>query len=166
MKKLKKYLKLHIMIPLVGIFGLVGLMFYLSSQNGMQSRRLSRGILKAFSNLTVPDSVKNSFQKVINADFLFRKTAHFFEYFILALLIYFLLRGLKVSIRKSRIITMIGCGLFAITDELHQVFVNGRSALAMDLIIDIIGSISAMILIYFVTNRKRAVATLPKNISK
>jgi len=155
MENLKKYLKLHIMIPLLGIAGMIGIMFYLSSQNGMQSRRLSRGILKAFSNLALSDSVKNSFQEVINADFLFRKAAHFFEYFILALLIYFLLIGLKVSIRKSRIITMIGCGLFAITDELHQVFVNGRSALATDLFIDIMGSISALLLIYVLLNRKR-----------
>lgn len=155
MKNKKKYFKLHILIPLIGIAGMIGIMFYLSSQNGMQSRRLSRGILKAFSNLAVPDSVKNSFQEVINADFLFRKTAHFFEYFILALLIYFLLIGLKVSIRKSRIITMIGCSLFAITDELHQVFVNGRSALATDLFIDIMGSISALLLIYVILNRKR-----------
>lgn len=157
MENMKKYLKLHIMIPLVGIFGVVGLMFYLSSQNGMQSRRLSRGILKAFGNLGLPVSVKNSFLKVAGADFLLRKTAHFFEYFILALLIYFLLIGLKVNIRKSRFITLIGCGLFAMTDELHQIFVIGRSALATDLFIDILGSASAILLIYFLTNRKKIV---------
>lgn len=71
-----------------------------------------------------------------------RKLAHFTEYFILGVLVANMLRYFDKRIYISIFI----CILYAISDEIHQLFVLGRSCQVLDILIDSIGSCSGIIL--------------------
>lgn len=69
-----------------------------------------------------------------------RKSAHFFAYFILGVLVMHASRylGIKGFLRIG--IALGFCILFAITDEVHQIFIPGRGAQVKDVIIDSAGA--------------------------
>ena len=70
-------------------------------------------------------------------DFFIKKTAHFVEYFILALLMYFSFRR-TTSLSRSfcLLYTIIITIMYAVTDEFHQTFVPGREGRFRDVLID------------------------------
>ena len=75
--------------------------------------------------------------------FLVRKSAHIIAYFILGILMY---RALRVSIHRWRARTVVSlallsCSLYAVTDEIHQLFVPGRSGELRDVMIDSIAAL-------------------------
>jgi len=75
--------------------------------------------------------------------FLVRKSAHIIAYFVLGVLMY---RALRVSIRRWPARTVAGlallsCSLYAVTDEIHQLFVPGRSGELRDVMIDSIAAL-------------------------
>ncbi|MDI9513037.1 MAG: VanZ family protein [Bacillota bacterium] len=76
---------------------------------------------------------------------LVRKTAHFLLYFVLACLLYI---AAYFNVR-SRIKTIVISGLvsiaYAITDEIHQYFVPGRSCELRDVLIDTSGAVLAIL---------------------
>lgn len=142
----KKQLIIQFILCL-GVSALIGGIFILSSQDGEASHRLSVGLLRKIKTFVhVPASLKQlSLDFRIHYDFILRKTAHFSLFFLLAILLYFAYR----SINKKNIflITFLSCAVFAALDELHQVFVIGRTAKIMDVSIDMAGSSVAIILI-------------------
>lgn len=82
-----------------------------------------------------------------------RKGAHFFVYLILGILIIWNLSN-YFPINKKVIITgMILALLYACSDEIHQMFVSGRSSEIRDVIIDTSGA-TIGIFIYYVVNKK------------
>ena len=75
--------------------------------------------------------------------FLVRKSAHIIAYFILGILMY---RALRITIRRWRTRTvasfaLLSCSLYAVTDEIHQLFVPGRSGERRDVMIDSIAAL-------------------------
>lgn len=76
-------------------------------------------------------------------DLVLRKAAHLGEYALLALLV---VRMIRLRLGRSMrliVLTLIVCALYAITDEVHQVFVPGRVGAIADVGIDSIGSFIA-----------------------
>lgn len=71
---------------------------------------------------------------------------HFVSYFILALAVYFAL-GPRWMNWRGRLLTVLICVLYGITDEFHQSFVPGRSPDIMDVRNDMIGAAIAMLLV-------------------
>jgi len=75
-----------------------------------------------------------------------RKCAHFTEYFILSLLI---LRGIRGGRRETHLrwalVTIIIVAAYASLDEIHQIFVPGRTAAVPDVLLDTAGGIAAQI---------------------
>lgn len=71
---------------------------------------------------------------------LVRKSAHIFLYFVLGILIFNVLRGYKLSTAKLFGYSILFAGLYAVSDEIHQSFVPGRSAEVRDVVIDTIGA--------------------------
>ena len=84
--------------------------------------------------------------------FLVRKTAHFTEYAILGALFYLNFRQLsKLNSRPKKILLSIIFSFFyACTDELHQIFIPGRSAQFRDILIDTLGASFSCLLIHAV----------------
>ena len=84
-----------------------------------------------------------------------RKIAHAFEYAILCILLVLSLKSSGVKTSRVYLLAIIGCMLYAISDEIHQLFVNGRSAEFRDAVIDTGGSAIGLILLEIVNNIKR-----------
>jgi len=76
-------------------------------------------------------------------DFLFKKSAHFVEYAILATLTYRAFLKEKVKNQRAIFFAVIFSFIYAITDEYHQSFVPGRGPAVRDIIIDTLGAIFA-----------------------
>lgn len=72
--------------------------------------------------------------------FLVRKAAHISAYFVLGILIYSLLKEYRSHIKHLVIASIALSMLYACTDELHQMFVPGRSGEARDVLIDTAGA--------------------------
>lgn len=62
--------------------------------------------------------------------------AHFIEYFILSILSY---RFINQISKQAIFYTILFVLLFAISDELHQYFVDTRTASGYDILVDVIG---------------------------
>lgn len=73
-------------------------------------------------------------------DLVMRKFAHAAEYAVLAVLILrAILSTSQKSPKKSLVIVIVIVALYAISDELHQLFVEGRVAAPFDVLIDTAG---------------------------
>ena len=69
-----------------------------------------------------------------------RKAAHFTEYLILSVLLYRALRGTERWNFRAATLALVVSALYAASDELHQLFVPGRTAAAADCLIDVSGA--------------------------
>jgi len=79
-------------------------------------------------------------------DFLIKKIAHFTEYFIFTVLVYRALSNTtNFSKKKSLVLSFVITVIYAALDEFHQSFIPGREPKIRDVVIDSIGSISAIL---------------------
>ena len=123
----------------------MGIIFSLSNQPAIDSTELSDG----FISNTI-GNVYKVFNKNIGSDELneikvkythpVRKMAHFTIYMILGILVTLLVREYNVSFNKCLFISLLVCLLYSISDEVHQLFVMGRSGEIRDILIDTSGS--------------------------
>ncbi|MEQ8199440.1 MAG: VanZ family protein, partial [Clostridiaceae bacterium] len=81
-------------------------------------------------------------------EYIVRKNAHAFEYFILAILTgaSFFSHGIRG--RRAVVYILVFCLFYAATDEFHQLFVSGRSAMFTDVVIDFSGAAMGTVLFY------------------
>lgn len=147
-KKLRQNKKLFHSI-LVIVWMLV--IFNFSSQNGTKSTKTSDVVTSMVVNVTtsvtnkdVPrEEVK---KKVEDSTFLVRKTAHFTEYLILGILVLQLLSDYTKVNKRMLLASLIICYLYAVSDEVHQIFIPGRTAKVIDTFIDGAGSLAGIII--------------------
>ena len=116
------------------------LIYYLSSQTGDISKNLSDGLLFKIASFLKLEPT--SF--IHNFSFVFRKLAHFSEYFILYLLTNSCFK--EYGIKNAQIASLVFCVSYALIDEIHQLFVNQRSGELKDVLIDSFGAICAYFL--------------------
>lgn len=121
----------------------MGVIFYFSSRTAVESSDQSSSVLNILKQLFG----ENAF-----TDFIVRKSAHCLEFTGLALLFNFALYFTYQ--RKKPIMAIIITSAYAVTDELHQLFVEGRSCEIRDWTIDtagaIIGTLGFFVLIYII----------------
>ena len=133
--------------------------FYMSAQPGNVSGDISGGVSHWFMKLwnTVFFQGWDEAEVLLMAEkwnYPIRKLAHMTEFGILAALAY---RGTR-TIAKRYVVTFAFVVLYAATDEIHQLFVPGRSGSAIDVCIDAIGVALVLFAIKMQTelrNRKR-----------
>ena len=77
--------------------------------------------------------------------FLVRKTGHVVVYFILTILIMGFLFTIEVGVKYKYMITWFSSTVYAGLDEYHQTFVEGRGGRVVDVFIDNIGIIGAIL---------------------
>ncbi len=134
--------------------------FCLSAENATESSATSRGIIKKVIALFIDDfeNLSEAKQKEICAPFQFvvRKSAHFCLYFLLGTLAFLsvltydkIASWLKVSIGISF------AYLYAVSDEIHQRFVPGRSGELRDTLIDLSGAIIGVFITVFIVKRTK-----------
>ena len=137
-----------------------------SSADGVESSSLSDKItirvvylLKSNYESLVVEQQEAFFQQI---SFVVRKIGHFGEYGILAVLWSLLLLSFS-KIRNMKkymllIIPAIICLIYAVSDELHQGFVDGRTPKVMDVVIDTAGGLAGagfVLLIWLIFRRKK-----------
>ena len=87
-----------------------------------------------------------------------RKLAHFTLYYILSFFIYHVFLYSRINWKK--LVTFIICLLYSISDEIHQIFIPGRAGMFSDVVIDCLGVIFCLFIIYcfdkMVKNGKKA----------
>ena len=154
---MRKVLKALLMIVILWII------FYFSSQNATESIASSNSIVDTFTNIferfkdaNIP-LINNLLKNVNTVDvynFLrnnVRRAAHIIEFFVLYIAIYELLK--EFDVKKAIILTLIICLGFAIFDELHQMFVIGRTCQFTDVLIDTAGIILASLFWHYIIKR-------------
>ena len=124
-----------------------------NSSNSKSKDLIRKSIVVVDKVLNKNMSDKEIDRLVIKLNYPFRKICHFSEYFILSLFLLLSLRLGNISIYKSVIITFCFCIIFSISDEIHQMFIDGRSPLILDCLIDLLGS-SLLLLIYYLRIKK------------
>jgi VanZ family protein len=82
-----------------------------------------------------------------------RKCGHVGEYFILGILVFSLIK--KLEVKKSAVVASFICFFYAITDELHQIFVPGRGPAVSDVLLDFVSSIAGILIANLLFFRKK-----------
>ncbi len=117
-----------ILFILIVVWAIV--VFYLSGQTGGESSGLSRKIAGFFTK------DENKLQYI---EMYIRKLAHFSEYALGGILFLLLFYTYEWTDRR-KLITSILVGMwYAITDEVHQLMVDGRNGSIVDVYIDTLG---------------------------
>lgn len=100
----------------------------------------------------VRHSLENNLISLSTLIFLVRKTAHFTEYAVLGALFYLnIMQHHKPNQpHKKILLPILFSFLYAITDEIHQIFVPGRSAQLRDVLIDTLGASFGAIITYLI----------------
>ncbi|MGM0899201.1 MAG: VanZ family protein [Bacillota bacterium] len=85
---------------------------------------------------------------------MFRKSAHFFAYLVLGLLLVNALRKSGIGINRAILWAFIGSALYAASDEAHQLFIPGRSGELRDVLIDSIGAATGLFFYWLIVRVK------------
>lgn len=116
--------------------------FYFSHQQGMGSSSTSKKVSKTIVNIL---DIKNKItqeqkEEMVNIlEPIIRKVAHYTLYMLGGVLIINCVNAYIKKDRKMIIYSSIIGIIYAMSDEIHQLFVNGRSGKIVDVIIDSIG---------------------------
>ncbi len=122
--------KIYIVISWILVIICMGIIFSLSAQNGEESTELSHSFVMAF------------FEKLgitINEAFL-RNCAHCFEFMGLSVLLFNAVNA-TFETKLTPVIAFVGTVLYAVTDEIHQIYVPDRAFQLSDILIDSTGAL-------------------------
>ncbi len=139
---------LHRVLWGAAVLGWMGIIFYFSAQNGEDSSAVSGGITdrllhllwRNFDQMTVTGQEQLRGQLT----FVVRKGAHFTEYAILGFLVSGFLGSFSIGIFRRVPIAWLCGTLYACSDELHQMFTDGRSPKLFDLMVDSAGVLTGV----------------------
>lgn len=151
-------------IKFILLFSWMFIIFMFSNQAAVKSGALTRKVSNIAVNVINKEIESETKGDIVEKVFLpLRKGAHFFIYFILGMLIYTLLKEYmpKYKFRLSIVLVV----LYAITDEFHQMFIPGRSASYIDVLIDTAGGLtgaSVMAIRYKIKHRIRSKKEIKK----
>ena len=123
--------------------------FSMSSQNSEVSSNTSRETIKVVLSV-IPNFIEHPEEvqeKVVEElQYITRKSAHFIAYMILGILAILLFLQYE-NINKKPQLAFLLCVVYAISDEVHQLFVPGRSGQVSDIIIDSSGSFVGIVVV-------------------
>lgn len=127
------------------------LIFYFSNQVASNSSKQSSRVVEFVSNVVpIIKNMKEPDKELLKSNVLtpiVRKMAHFSIYTLLGIWsINFINTFKKLSTSKKILIAIIFCMLYAISDEIHQTYIVGRSGEIRDVLIDTLGSITGILL--------------------
>lgn len=143
-------MKLNKMIYTILLIIWMIIIFLFSNQNAVKSESISDkvtsgviDITETITNQEIKEEKRNTL--IQETRFYIRKSAHFTLYFILGILTY--LTFCSYSIKNPILFGILFCLFYACSDEIHQIFSEGRTAKLLDVFIDTIGSSMGILLI-------------------
>ena len=127
----------------------MGFIFSMSCENAEESSNTSGQIIRVALS-TVPGFEEQPEEVKVNIieklQFIVRKSAHFIGYMILGILASGLILQYE-NINKKYPLAFLICVIYAISDEIHQLFVPGRAGQVRDVLIDSAGSLLGIIIV-------------------
>lgn len=138
MKKIISYILLIIWLFII---------YYFSNQTGDISGDISSGIIYktiefVYNLFSIDTSNLKEFVLIIHNPL--RELMHLLEYLILSLLIVNLLK--QYGIKNVILASIMLCFIYSVSDEIHQLFVPGRTFQYLDIFMDVIGAVIGAIL--------------------
>ena len=143
MKKFDKKIQVKI-INIILIVAWMGIVFEFYNQKGTKSSNTSRKVTVAVVQAVSDKTVEENEPIIEKTEKVIRKLAHYTIYTVGGFLImnYTYTTNLKL---KEKVLYSIAFGTgYAVTDELHQFFMPGRSARVFDVGIDTLGVLTGI----------------------
>ena len=133
------------------------MIFLLSNEEAVKSSKKSDGLIIRSVELFTGKSLSVQEKEKVLKYLVFpvRKCAHLSLYLILGILVISLLREYMVINTKLVLLSLIICFLYACSDEIHQLFVPGRSGEVRDVLIDTLGACLGVSFYYVVFRKKK-----------
>lgn len=173
--------RVGLILSIVAVVAMCGFIFYMSSFPADESTELSMGVVWHIIGFIVPGYDQMSLAEQLYwqeaLDHPVRKTAHFLEYAVLGALMLNMLWQIAKARRTSsggedtktsplpRIRNLaIGAWAlataYAVTDEIHQMFIPGRAGMVTDVLLDSAGVLVGVAIVAFalrsISRRKQA----------
>lgn len=150
---------------LIAIILWSGAIFMFSAQSAEDSKALSKNFAEKIMSVAKKifgDDFFAAYENKEGAESLLglathylRKSAHFFLFFVLGIFCYLFISEFELSGKKVFEFALIYCFLYAVSDEIHQLFVPGRSGMVRDVLIDTCGSLTGMGICGYIKNRSK-----------
>lgn len=147
----KNYFRIIILALLLGTFFLI---FGFSSQDGEESGGLSSNIAEFILKQVHHEEIENRQIILKRIESVVRKIAHFSIYTLVGFLLMALISTYDLEENKRIIISLCIGVLYATSDEIHQLFVPGRSGQITDVILDSMGVLLGIMLVLTVLKIK------------
>lgn len=116
------------------------IIFWFSHQPASESSKLSSGISQIVIDI-LQKIIPSLSVGIEGFHHIIRKNAHFFIYLVLGLLVDNGIRGSGVKGYHRVGLAVIICVLYAVSDEIHQMFIPGRAGQIKDILIDSAGAL-------------------------
>ena len=144
-------IRIILLILLLATFYLI---FGFSNQNSEQSSGISRNVSKFIINIINKNESKEIKEnKIKTIEPIIRKIAHYTIYTIVGLLLMSLLFTYKIKLLDKYFYSQCIGILYALSDEIHQSFIPGRSAQFSDVLLDSFGVLTGILIVYFISRR-------------
>lgn len=144
MKKIKKNTLISFCTTLI----LLVIIFNFSAQDNLSSDSTSKAVTEVFSRVIFTDYEDfNPAQQgfiISELNFFVRKAAHFTLYLLLGMSVSQTISGF---FKRTLLPAVLLCAVFAAADELHQLFVSGRSGNFSDVLLDTAGAFTGIVLL-------------------
>lgn len=129
--------------------------FSFSAEDSGESTETSISVTEMSAQILIQDydKLEKPQQQLIveNLNPFIRKLAHFSLYMLLGTSLYFTARSFAPPIKKKAVAAITVGAAYAVIDEIHQIFVPGRSAQITDVLIDTSGIITAVLIYWLIT---------------
>lgn len=136
------------------------IIFIFSNQKSDESTKESSRVIDFI--ITITEKINNKKMDEIKRKEIYeylsypvRKAAHVTIYLILGIITCNVVLLYKINIKEIIIISILICALYATSDEIHQIFISGRSGQLIDVILDTCGSTLGILLTYTIYSKNR-----------
>lgn len=144
--------KAHILNIILVILSMLTI-FLFSHENSNNSTSTSKKVVKEVVSIVMKDDTETMEKLETTLDdnlIIVRKCAHILEFFILGFLLINMLKDYKKISYGIIALCIALCLLYACTDEIHQLFISGRTAKALDIGIDTFGAALGVFTYYLI----------------
>lgn len=149
-------MKIKRIIKLVFVIIWMGIIFSFSSDNSIASTEKSDSVIIKTVEFFLGRSLDEAERETWTDYLVFpvRKGAHFFLYFVLGILMISLCQEFfGIIYYRVLFLAVFLSFLYACSDEIHQLFVAGRSGQFIDVVLDTFGSIVGILVYQFIYNK-------------
>ena len=152
-------------VSVIAVVAMCGFIFFMSARPAVESDAMSLGIVGQIVGFVVPGYDQMSaadqlyWQQTLNHPV--RKTAHFLEYAVLgALTLNMIVQVMRARGRNPRAVLKRLAAeawalstIYAATDEIHQLFVQGRTGKPTDVLIDSAGVLVGVLIVVLIVRK-------------